>query len=134
MRVYLAARYNRRAEMAAHKELLQVYGHEVVSTWTEETVLIPSDGDTRELFTLLQEEHCDIACNDLDEIRGCDQLLAFTDSPNDAHIRGGRHIEAGYAMGLGISVSVIGEIENIFYSICMQYPNLEDWIDEHQGH
>jgi hypothetical protein len=54
------------------------------------------------------------AAEDLDDISESDYLIAFTESAGTGHSRGGRHVELGFALALGIPVHIIGPRENIF--------------------
>jgi hypothetical protein len=86
-----------------------------------------------------------IAVHDLEDIDRANVFVAFM--ANEAkHHRGGRHVEYGYALGLAetrrMDTVVIGESENIFYSVfrhrfrswnafLANVPNIKDEPTEH---
>lgn len=136
MRVYLSARYGRRAEMQAAVEQIQLAGHMVTSTWVWHADL-PEQEDALPPHVLADFESRWSIVNMHDVLRS-NILLAFTDLPfteADAersvhaqpHIikermlelatagRGGRHVETGIALGVGIKVLVVGPRENAFH-------------------
>lgn len=51
---------------------------------------------------------------DLDDVQRSDVVLAFTERPEVGYTTGGRWVEFGYAIALGITVIVVGPRENIF--------------------
>ncbi len=106
MRFYLCARYGRRQEMATHAAELHSLGHQVVSRWIlgrHEA----ADGDTT--------RWADFAEEDIDDVRRCEALVAFTET--GAYPRGSRHVEFGMALAQEKKVVVIGPVENIFHTL-----------------
>lgn len=111
MRLYLAARYGRREELAEYAGLLRRHGHVVTSRWL--------DGDHQSLDTnLLHPANHDIAGKflreDLEDLLSADTIVAFTEPPNGPS-RGGRHVEFGVALARGLRLFVVGPRENLFY-------------------
>ena len=104
MKLYLAARYDRLAEMAALAEAIEDLGHEVTSRWIEGHG--QPDGDS--------------ALYDLTDVVVADALVLFTEEPT-AHVpfaaRGGRHVEFGYALRAGKRMFIVGPRENIFHEL-----------------
>jgi hypothetical protein len=64
---------------------------------------------------------------DLEDVRGSDVCVAFTESADAADRgRGGRHTELGIALGLGSLIVIVGPLEHVFHCL----PDLvhhKDW-------
>lgn len=108
VRVYIAARYERREEMVERARELEAIGSVSTASWL--------DGVHEALDTApgFGGKAADFAQDDLDDIDGSDWLVLFADTPGTPS-RGGRHTEFGYAYGEGIRTAVIGEPENVFH-------------------
>jgi len=121
-RVYIASRYSRRDEMRDVAEQLSERGFIVSSTWLQEDYPLNMNLDG-----LTPEQHADIARQDLEDLTGSDIMVFFAEDQNNQPPRGGRHVELGFALALGISVYIIGDRENIFHYLpdCKVIPNLE---------
>ena len=113
MRVYLAARYSRLAELNEYKKELVALGHEVTSNWLTKS--------GREFETLTEDEKRATAIEDVDDIVSADAVIVFAEEPDAEKSHGGKHVELGLAMGQEKRVAVIGPIENVFYT----HPHLE---------
>lgn len=114
MKIYLASRYSRREEMEGYANRLIEAGFEVVSRW----VYGGEEGKTDE----------EIALFDLEDVERADLVLSFTEPYRSSNIGGGRHVEFGYALALGILVDIVGEKETVFH----HHPKVHQWksIDE----
>lgn len=114
--VYLASRFDRRPEMKLHRQTLREVGVAVTSRWLDEPN-VEGTGD-RQMYA----EH------DLADIRDADILLAFTEDPKIGYVKGGRMVEAGYAMALGKEVWVTPYAENIFLQMkqVRRFDSLDD--------
>src|SRR5260221_13260147 len=55
------------------------------------------------------------AAEDLADIDQADAVVLFTQAGR--HFAGGRHVEAGYALGKGKRLVVVGPRENVFYHL-----------------
>lgn len=109
MRFYLASRWDRQAELRGYREQLRSLGHEATSRWLDVVY-----GAVRAELTA--EEKHNYADQDLCDILYADAIICFTEKPGDPiGGRGGRHIEAGFAMGNQMPVIAIGYRENLFY-------------------
>ena len=110
MRVYLAAGFSRKNEIAEKSQELENLGIKVTSTWPWENAAPNSTldevGDDYLIFN---------GRKDLNEILAADALILFTQSPLIPFCRGGRMHEAGFAMGLGKTLLICGPKENIFH-------------------
>lgn len=108
MKVYLAARYSRNADMREVAAHLRARGEEVTSRWingSHELGEHPTD-EARERLAL----------EDLEDLQAADVVLAFSEEPRTmSNSRGGRHVEFGLAIGLGKPVFVVGPKENVFH-------------------
>lgn len=119
MRIYLASRYGRREELCECRDVLERMGHVVTSRWLSGNHAIggmdaPPDGDNGELSDQAIENRKRFAEEDIDDILSSDLLIAFTEPVGSVHMRGGRHVELGIAIGRFIDVLIIGHRENIF--------------------
>ena len=121
--VYIAARYSRRNEMKAIASHLQGAGVSVTSRWLDEDKPLDTKlGDDSPRF------YIETAKADIADIDRADTILFFSEDPLVGTPRGGRHVEFGYALGLGKRMVVIGGSENIFHFL----PNIlhfNDWQD-----
>jgi len=105
MKIYIAARYDRRFEMLGVAATLNRAGHEVTSTW------IAGRADDLELVA---------AVEDLGDLARAECLVAFTEPPERGvawAARGGRHVEFGVALAAGKRLCVVGPRENIFHHL-----------------
>ena len=124
MKIYLAARYSRNAEMRAHRAVIEAYGDEVTSRWID-----LHDGKYPGSFTREQVNHdpdyCSaIGLDDLDDIRSAEVVISFTEA--DGGGKGGRHVEFGIGYGLGKRMVLVGPREHVFHTL----PSIEwypDW-------
>jgi nucleoside 2-deoxyribosyltransferase len=109
-KIYLAAMFSLKDEIAKRKAELQLLGYTITSTWTEEKA-----SPTCSLKDYGEDYHTLYAGRDIEEINSCDVLVLFTVDPDKATLRGGRHFESGYATGKQKQVVVVGPRENIFH-------------------
>lgn len=108
LKTYLAARYSRWQEMRQVAERLEAMGHMITSRWVQGQHQCNDD-------QLLNspEWAIKIANDDLEDLWKADQLILFTD-PIRTATRGGKQVELGYAMALGLKIYIVGEPENVF--------------------
>lgn len=105
MKIYLAASYLRRVEIAAYAELLKGDGHSITAEWL-------SGVHEKPPWTEATYSQHDLMC-----IRDADVFMSFTehsDAPSK-YLRGGRHVEFGYAVAHGKMLVIVGPLENSFY-------------------
>lgn len=119
--VYLAGRYGRREELAGYAAELRAAGIGVTSRWLEGDHEMPlGDYDEMELRRFATE--------DLDDIDLAEVLVLFTEAPDaPGRRRGGRHVEFGYALALGITTVIVGPVENVFCVVASH--RSESWRD-----
>lgn len=112
MKVYLANQYRHKELMKLAATELRSKGIEVTSTWPDE----PHEPNAQ-MDDLSGEHLVEYAYRDLLEISQADYMVFFSVSPTTPTVRGGRHVEFGYALGLRKPVLVVGPKENIFHHI-----------------
>ena len=118
-KIYLAGRYERRAELAEYAEILSKMGNEITASWLDGKHEADDKNPT-------EDQKREWVAQDLADIRRSDLFLAFTDN---SYGRGGRHFECGYAEGKEITICVIGEAEdNIFYADYGRYENFAQFL------
>lgn len=108
MRIYLAASFARREEMQERAATLRAMGYVVTSRW------IDGGHEAENGISAADPNHVGFANEDLQDIEDAHVLIAFTEPPNTRFGRGGRHVEMGFALGIGNIVIVVGHRENIF--------------------
>jgi hypothetical protein len=125
VKVYLAARYGRRAELCAYRDQLEAVGHRVTARWL--SGLHESDNG-RDPLNLTDSAR--FAQEDMDDLSSAEVVIAFTEPPTTTYSRGGRHVEAGMALAWGKRLLIVGPAENVFYGLpCVErYDTPEDAI------
>jgi hypothetical protein len=106
MKIYIAARYDRRFEMLGVAAALIRAGHEVTSRWIE-----GGRGGEPEIIA---------AVEDVGDLTRADCIVTFTEAPERGvpwAARGGRHVEFGLALAMGKRVCVVGPRENVFHHL-----------------
>jgi nucleoside 2-deoxyribosyltransferase len=106
LRVYLAARYSRLPELRRYRAQLEELGMEVTSRWLHGDHQLPDGAEDAELAGRLASE-------DLLDIDAADAAVVFGEAPRCA-TRGGRNVEAGYALGRHKAVIWVGPREHVF--------------------
>ncbi len=114
MKIYLAARYSRFAEMQGYAFTLQRYGHVITARWISGDHKIDDQGLSIEAKRSLREQ---FAIEDLSDVCAADLIISFTEVPRSSNSRGGRHVELGIGIGLGKKLMVVGHRENIFHCL-----------------
>lgn len=109
MRVYLAARYSRREELAAYADELRALDIEVTSRWLTGAHNAPSEDDNK---NAIWQQY---AIDDVEDVLAADTVVSFTETPLTPTLRGGRHVEYGIAAHAGKRLVLVGERENIFH-------------------
>ena len=114
---YIAARYPRKEEMeGVSLRLEKELGWSSKSSWVKGS----EEGLTRK----------EIAMIDLVDVKESDIMILFTNPKGEPHPGGGRFVEFGYALALGLKCYVIGNYENVFchHPLVKVYPNVDDFI------
>jgi hypothetical protein len=115
MKIYLAARYSRNAEMRGVRDVLQTLGHHITSRWI--------DCHAGKYLTSFTPEHLNndpeycsaIARHDWDDLSEADTVISFTDTTGGG--KGGRHVEFGLSLALGKRSILVGPRENVFHTL-----------------
>jgi nucleoside 2-deoxyribosyltransferase len=109
MKIYLASRFDRGHELRTYRDELRQIGLTVTSRWLDGHGL----DDQNAVYT--DETLATFALDDLEDIKQSQVMVAFTEQRSIGYMSGGRHVEAGYALALGIPLIIVGPAENIFY-------------------
>ena len=125
MKVYIASRFERKDEMKSLSKILPGFGIHVQSRWLDETI-----SPTSQLSDITPVYAKEQAGYDLEDIDSVDTLLFFAD-PVPLTVRGGKHVEFGYALAKGKRIIVVGGNDNIFHYLdnIVHYLTVEDFID-----
>lgn len=127
VRIYLAARYREKNRMKQFQKELIERGHTVTSTWMNETY-----APDVKMEDLSEDQMRYFANRDLDEIEESDVVFLFTVAPTTEIVRGGSIFEAGYAMGKGKKLLVIGPAQNIFLLLTVNkvsnWKGAKEWL------
>jgi hypothetical protein len=109
MKIYLAASFSRRDEIARYGLALARRGAIITARWLTE-----AHEWTAETTMMDRARY---AHEDLVDVGEADTLICFTHSPDDPPLRntGGRHVELGHALALGKRVVIVGPRENVFH-------------------
>jgi hypothetical protein len=128
MKVYLSSRYARMDELKSYRDQLLAAGHECTSRWL--------DGGTF-------ENNAANAQIDVADVLAADVLVNFTDeavehSPHPYAARGGRHVEFGLALGIGLHLVIVGPRENVFHwhphvTVCEDFADAMQWLADMKG-
>lgn len=118
LRVYIAGRSERRAELQAVAGVLDGEGVAVTSRW-----LLDDEAWALGLASRAKGAEIDLA--DIDAASG---VLSFTEEAGGG--TGGRHVELGYALAKGKWLWIIGPRENVFHHLgrVQVHPTLADWM------
>ena len=120
-KVYLCARYSRRDEMAAIRDVLREYGFAVTSRWLGSDRPESTDPSGR-----APDEYREKWSGfDLEDVCAADTVVSFTEPPDAKASRGGRHVEFGIAAALKKRLIVVGYRENVFHHM----PRVEFYPD-----
>lgn len=129
MRIYLAARYSRAAEMREYREVLKELGHTVTSRWIDEP-----HGNDSEKIRGTQSQGEIAAIEDMEDLSKSDMVLSFAGNGQSTKAKpskGGRHVEFGAGLVLNKLSVLIGEPEHAFHWLpnIERYASFEEFID-----
>ncbi len=131
MKIYLAARYSRRAEMETYKRQLEDCGYAVTSRWLRGEQQLNGKGslvwtDAQEAAGIIPPKAVQFAVNDIEDIEAADVLIAFPDTPRTpSNSRGGMHVEFGYALARKKTLITVGHQQNAFHLLA--HFHYDDW-------
>lgn len=112
MKVYLAAQYHRKHEIASFAQQLRDSGLEVISSWTDEVY-----SPLAQLGEIGEADLREIAERDINEVMRADAVVLFSVSDQEQTRRNGRMVEFGVGLALDKRMIVCGPRENIFHYI-----------------
>lgn len=139
MKIYLAAQYHQKEEIAAKAAQLADMGHKITSTWFTEP-----EKPTVTMAEVATETLIEYAKRDLKEIQQANCFILFTVDPLVPTKRGGRHFESGFAFANYMWArndkyfgraehfcAIVGPRENIFHQLpqIKQFPTWEEAVD-----
>lgn len=131
MRVYVAAPYGARAQVAGYALELERDGITPTCFWAHGTREI-DDTTVHAASALSDQQASAFALDDLGDVASSDALVVLTETASDIAAggagSGGRHIETGYALALGKQVIVVGTPDNIFHR-CDLVTRVDRWSD-----
>lgn len=106
MKVYIAAPFQFKSDARARKQELEAAGIVVTSRWIdEETSVGFGTPDENRAFALM----------DLDDVRAADVLVLLNPPGFEQKGTGGRHVEFGAALAMGMSCVILGLRSNVFH-------------------
>lgn len=105
MKIYLAAKYNRRFELRPLVDQLETSGHESTAQW------INNAEESKGRAAAAQM--------DVDDVLRADVLIFFAEPKGSANSGGGRYFELGlaHASGLKIIVILVDDHETVFTAL-----------------
>lgn len=108
MKVYIGSFFDTRERLLPYRDQLFKLGHDVVSTWLNETKKMPEMGH--------DEFWKKLAVKDLAEIQSADLFILDT---LDITPRGGREVEIGYALAghQNRLIYLVGPVRNVFHTL-----------------
>lgn len=115
MKIYLAGTYSSREALNLIAEQLKEEGHDikVPAIW----------------LTGRHDNACPMECatSDIADIKNSDLLLLFT---NENGRNGGRYVELGIALALGIPAMIVGKYTNVFTRLCRRVNSVGELLNE----
>lgn len=109
MRLYLASRFARGAEMEQFAEQARAAGFEVTSRWHN-----GSHGDPNIDSDLTHPGMPRYAVEDLNDVARADVVVSFTHGGGG---KGGRHVEFGLGLAWNKRMVVVGPREHVFHTV-----------------
>jgi hypothetical protein len=118
VKAYLAARYSRHPEMRGVRDVLGAIGIDVTARWIDCHTDVVGDftaSFTTEALNTRPTDCAPLGRHDLEDIDAADTVISFT-YPVDG-VKGGRHVEFGYALAKGKRLIVVGPRQHIFHTL-----------------
>jgi nucleoside 2-deoxyribosyltransferase len=110
IKVYIVSRYGLKEKMREQAKILRSHGMIITSTWIDE----PHDSQCK-LSDVPEGMLPVYARNDIRDLKEADCVIFSSEEPTFLGVRGGRHVEFGYALALGKRIICVGPKENIFH-------------------
>ena len=110
-RLYLAAAFERSAEVAGYAMALEAFGYQITSRWLDRDNQLPGSAVAVHAASPDWAKRIEeLAALDAEDVVACDRLVCWTGKHGS-----GRNVEFGMAAALSKSLIVVGEPENIFH-------------------
>lgn len=116
LKIYLAAMYSEKDNISKQAAIFRSHDFVVTSTWLEEP-----HAPTIKMAEVATDSLLEYAQNDIRDISEADWFVCQSVEPTTLTVRGGRHVEFGYALAKGKKILVVGPKENIFHLL----PNIK---------
>ena len=130
MKIYIAARFSKRHEANKLANILKHHGHEITSRWVlpDSDHLVPTGMSAQ----AADSERRRFATEDCQDVEACDWCISLMEEPR-SNSRGGRHVEFGYALGLGKKMTIIGPRETVFHhlDVIEHFEDMGDFLNTH---
>lgn len=115
-KIYLAAAYQRKSEMQGVRDVLQVMGHRITSTWIDNEGGSDGLGVEQLANPANTTRALEAAWQDIRDLQAAQLVINFTDGQP---ARGGRHVEFGLAYAWGLRLILVGPREHVFHATPM---------------
>lgn len=129
MKIYLSASYSRRQEMCEYAEQIEKMDHDVISSWlwnAEEQPELAKQVENAKYSISVDAGHW-FAQKDIADLEDADLFIFFSEpTKKNGRGRGGRHVELGYALAMGIPIYLIGPLENVFHCL-PEVQQIDSW-------
>jgi nucleoside 2-deoxyribosyltransferase len=118
LKIYIASFFDTRTRLRPYRDQLWSLGHEVVSSWLDETAK-PAGMSHDDFWRKL-------AMKDVAEVKSADLLIVDT---MDVTPRGGREVELGVALASfqQKQVFIVGPVRNVFHQLADR--RFDSWDD-----
>ena len=120
MKIYLAARFEKKNDMRDVRDFLVNDGHEVTSRW------IDVEHEEDAAHTVTDAHRIEYAKMDVDDVLAADALVAFSDPRSAPGSGGGRHVEFGIALHAGKDIIVVGPKGEHIFHWCQDVLHVDD--------
>lgn len=128
-RIYIAARFSRRPEANRLAHVLQAAGHHITSRWVRPDCdhVLPTGLSAR----AADAERERFALEDLQDLNDSNWVISLQEEPR-SNDRGGRHVELGYAIALGMRITIVGPRETVFHHLpdIEHYPTMAEFLPD----
>ena len=114
MKFYLASRYDDRRQLCEIRERLLAQGHDVTARWLNGSHELHEGVEHAKDARRFAEE-------DLRDIERADAVVLFNNPASLESVRGGRHIEFGYALAQAKTLIIVGPRLSVFHYLPFVY-------------
>ena len=136
MKIYLASRYSRNAEMRGYRDELEAMGHEVTSRWinlhagstsylSAAALTVLEKSFIPEQLSATPDLCSAYAVADWQDLLRAECVISFTCGSGG---KGGRHVEFGMGLAWKKRMMVVGPRENVFHTL-PEVEHFETWVE-----